>query len=100
MISVLATAPINNGVVNGSMSNYYQVATNLTISANSSVSGGTLAGTVTNGGLAANVTIAPNATVTGGKLSGFNTNLGTLQDITVSQYSQIQGGNYSGVITN
>jgi len=82
------------------MSNYNQVATNLTIPENASVSGGTLAGTVTNGGLAANVTIAPNSTVTGGKLSGYNTNLGTLNNVTVSQYSEVRYGNYSGITQN
>jgi hypothetical protein len=99
-VSVTATAPVTNGVVDGSMSNYNQVATNLTIPENSSVSGGTLAGTVTNGGLAANVTIAPNSTVTGGKLSGFNTNLGTLNNVTVSQYSEVRYGNYAGTTQN
>jgi ribosomal protein S16 len=100
VISVVATVPLNNGVVDGSMSNYNQTTTNLTIPENSSVSGGVLAGDTMNNGLAANVTIAPNSTVTGGKLSGFNTNLGTLQDVTVSQYSQVQGGNYAGTIYN
>ncbi len=100
MISVIAAAPTNNWVVNGAMSNYNQVATNLTIPENSSVSGGVLVGNIRNDGLIANVTIAPNATITGGKLSGFNINLGTLNNVTVSQYSQVQGGNYTGTIYN
>lgn len=92
-------APIS-GTANGSMSNYNQTAVDLTVAPNGSVSGGTLAGTVTNNGLIANVTIASGATVTGGKFSGFNINYGTLTDITLSPFSEIRGGSYSGTIHN
>ena len=93
-------APANNGTATGVMSNYNQTATNLTVLPTGSVSGGTLTGTITNGGLIANTTVAPNATLTGGKLSGFNTNQGTVSDVTISQYSQISGGSYAGTIQN
>jgi|GEM_PF-870881 len=98
--SVVAVVPTSNASVDTAMSNYNQTATNLTVLPNGSVSGGTLAGEVTNQGLIANITIAPNTTVTGGKLSGFNTNSGLLSDVTISQYSQVQGGNYAGNILN
>lgn len=98
--ATLPTVPTEGGIATENMSNYHQTSTNLTVTSNSSVSGGTLAGTTTNQGLIANVTVAPHATVTGGKLSGFNTNYGTIQNITLSPYSEIIGGQYSGVITN
>jgi len=98
--SSVPVAPSNDGIASEIMSNYGQVADNLTVTETGSVSGGTLTGTITNKGLIANATIAPQAILSGGKLSGFNVNQGTITDVTLSQYAQISGGNYAGIIHN
>jgi len=92
--------PPVNGTATGNMSNYNQTTTDLTVTENGSVAGGTIGGTVINNGLIANVIIAPDTHLTGGKFSGFNTNYGTLTDITLSQYAEISGGSYAGEIHN
>jgi hypothetical protein len=92
--------PLANGYVNDPTSNTDQTAINLTIGTQGSVTGGILAGTITNQGVVSNVTIATDAVLTGGKFSGFSTNYGTVQNTSISQYSQIENGNYTGNITN
>ncbi len=98
--SGIPIVPPSNGTADSNMSNHNQTTTDLTVGDQGSVSGGTIAGEVTNNGLIANVIIAPDTTVTGGKLSGFNTNYGTVRNIVLSPHAEIYGGSYAGEIHN
>ncbi|MCV6636947.1 choice-of-anchor D domain-containing protein [Candidatus Albibeggiatoa sp. nov. NOAA] len=74
--------------------------TNINIQQGASVANGTLAGQITNDGLASNIVLAEGAIMVGGSLSGINTNHGMMQNVTVTLHSEVSGGQFSGSITN
>gem|GEM_PF-3594836 len=87
-IGIPPTPP--TGDVNGSTNNKGQIATDVHVKPNSSISGGHLNGDIVNEGLTANVIIDENATMKGGgKLTGYSINKGDIDDIVIPPHSQI-----------
>ena len=93
--------PISNGsTVTGTTTNFGNVATDIKIQPNGSITGGRLAGEIDNQGLIANLTIDPETTVQGGKFSATVNNNGTVCDATITIYSELIGGNVCNNIQN
>ncbi|MEK7989711.1 MAG: hypothetical protein VSS52_001795 [Thiotrichaceae bacterium] len=90
----------NGGKVIGTANNAGNVARDINIQSNGSVSGGYLAGDISNQGLIANLTINPDTTVEGGKISSVVYNFGTVCNAEITNYSELIGGNLCDVIQN
>ncbi|WP_353572830.1 choice-of-anchor D domain-containing protein, partial [Candidatus Albibeggiatoa sp. nov. BB20] len=77
-----------------------QTVKNIYIQQDASIANGTLAGQISNEGLASNIVLAEGATMQGGSISGVNINHGVMQDATITLYSEISGGQFVGNISN
>lgn len=86
--------------LSGAVNNSGQIAQDITIQSNGSISGGYLAGTIDNQGLIANLTVNPDTTVDGGKISSVVYNFGTICNATVTNYSELIGGKVCDNIQN
>ncbi|BAP57804.1 receptor protein kinase-like protein [Thioploca ingrica] len=97
-VSVSSGCP-TTGVIDFFCSNQGQILQDATLTSSASITGGTLAGMLTNQGLVSQVTIQAGATLTGGKLTGHIINEGTLENFEFVG-AVIEGGTLAGTITN
>ncbi|NJO17274.1 MAG: hypothetical protein HC877_16480 [Thioploca sp.] len=88
-----------DGVIDFFCNNQGQILQDVTLTSGASITGGSLAGTLTNQGYVSQVTIQPGAVLTGGKLTGYIINAGTLADFEFVG-AVIEGGTLAGKITN
>jgi Divergent InlB B-repeat domain len=97
-VSVNSGCP-TTGVIDFFCSNQGQILQDAMLTNSASITGGTLAGALTNQGLVSQVTIQAGATLTGGKLTGHIINEGTLENFEFVG-AVIEGGTLAGTITN
>jgi hypothetical protein len=97
-VSVNSGCP-TTGVINFFCNNQGQILQDAVLTSSASITGGTLAGALTNQGLVSQVTIQAGATLTGGKLTGHIINEGILENFEFVG-AVIEGGTLAGTITN
>jgi hypothetical protein len=98
-VAVNPGCPTTTGIIDFFCSNQGQTLQDVTLTSGASITGGSLAGTLTNQGYVSQVTIQPGAILTGGKLTGHIINEGTLADFEFVGVV-IEGGTLAGMITN
>ncbi len=98
-VAVNTGCPTTTGVIDFFCNNQGQILQDVTLTSGASITGGSLAGTLTNQGYISQVTIQPGAVLTGGKLTGYIINAGTLTDFEFVG-AVIEGGTLAGTITN